>query len=256
MNAEDLERIEDMLRLTIPADFARFLATQPEDDGRSLWEPKEMPGVAALAMFSTADRVIVENLQLRQGGFTDKWPASHLAIGDDLCGNVFFLDTTRSPSPAVQLWAHDPVDDVTLAADSFPDLIADFARMAPRDDAGERTPETEPDHKTGRCWSVTRAPVPWKSIMHPIGLDEWETYARSDRTIHFLGRKTAKNPFTGETMRSVWPGHAEWQSGSGERVPIQYRFGRLEMEGAHPAGEEKMRQIAAALSAQLVIEDA
>jgi hypothetical protein len=94
-------------------------------------------------------------------------------------------------------------------------------------------------------------PDAYRRILNPIRLDEWRACIEADPSLKYLGYREGRNPFTREVMRMNLPGYAVWEQTPGTTIPIEYRSGRLTMQGEHQGGLETMKRIAHALNAQL-----
>ena len=124
MTAEDFEKIEKELSLSLPAAYREALA-----------RPEFQSEAAGFQEFTgDADEVIGLNLEVRADGFCGvKWPVNYLVIGDDGAGDYYFTDVNRT-TPAVFLADHErtlkPKRIVTSEGyETFADFIAFVARL-------------------------------------------------------------------------------------------------------------------------------
>jgi hypothetical protein len=104
---------------------------------------------------------------------------------------------------------------------------------------------------TGRAY-VTRAPIPWKGIMHPISLAEWTRYVSGYPGIELLGYREMVNPFTEAVTRIESPGYALWKEKSADKVAIEHKSGCVITDNRGKSVLAKMRQIAKALDGRLL----
>jgi hypothetical protein len=80
MNTADFSSIEESLRLRVPEWYRAALEVYPF--------PKEEP-----ELFGNAQEVINQNQEYRKTGwFGFSWPATFFIIGEDGCGNLYFID--------------------------------------------------------------------------------------------------------------------------------------------------------------------
>jgi hypothetical protein len=246
MDGQRVEKIKERLGIVAPESYARFLRSRPGDTEYTTWEAKRGPLSATL--YGGVDAVIVHNLQQRSYYEEDSgegWPGHWLAIGDDGCGNIYYLDTEEGLEPHVRLWSHDPPDEIEDVAPSFGKFLGKMSEVSdPETEGGEGTP--------GGGLRVARTSPAWKSVIEPIGLEEWTAYVRSDPMMTFLGPREGRNPFTCERMvLKSQPGEAIWKQSPDQQVRLSYVHGRVEMRGSGPAHVAKMKEIARALKAWL-----
>jgi hypothetical protein len=94
MNAADFTSIEEALRLRLPEWYRTTLEVYPF--------PKE-----EMELFARAQKVINQNQEYRKTGwFGFPWPPSFFIIGEDGCGNLYFLDLADD-DPRIFIADHD-----------------------------------------------------------------------------------------------------------------------------------------------------
>jgi hypothetical protein len=255
MNRSQLDHAEALLGVTLPDAYRQFMERLPD--------PGQTRGFKGVPYFEVALNLIlinhpeglaVVNRELRDKGpaFADKpWPDRYLAIGHDGCGNTYCLDVGKNPSPALLMFDHDPANDFVEADPSYAAVFASLEIPEPTADESKDGDESPDDEEAAPALIVARVSEPWQSILNPIRLDEWRAYIESDPSLKYIGYREGTNPFTGEAMRMNLPGYAVWEQAPGKTIPIEYRSGRLMMQGEHPHGLEAMKRIAHALSARL-----
>ncbi|MDA0661162.1 MAG: SMI1/KNR4 family protein [Planctomycetota bacterium] len=83
MMPEDVQRIEQELGLKVPESYASVVLNYP---------CPEVEGICRHGLFSDSQYVIEVNLEHRkEGWFGLAWPNHFLAIGDDGCGDTYFM---------------------------------------------------------------------------------------------------------------------------------------------------------------------
>jgi hypothetical protein len=261
MNKSQLDHVETLLGVTLPDAYRRLLERIPDPgDTRGCGgAPTFDPGIT-LYLINHPEGLAVENRQLRYEGRTfagQPWPDRYLAIGNDGCGDIYCLDVGENPSPALMIFDHDP-EHFAEAEPSYAALFAALEIPAPAADEQERGDEGQGDEgldddEDGPALSVARVSEPWQSILDPIRLEEWTAYIASEPSLKYIGDREGRNPFTGEVIYFRMPGYAYavWEQAPGKTVPIEYWFGRLQMNENHPGGLELMKRIAQALRARL-----
>lgn len=97
MTAEDFEKIEKELSLSLPAAY-REAMMRPEFQSEA---------AGFLEFTGDADEIIGLNLEVRSAGFYGvKWPEHYLVVGEDGAGDNYFTDVRRE-TPAVFLADHE-----------------------------------------------------------------------------------------------------------------------------------------------------
>jgi hypothetical protein len=149
VTAEDFEKIEKELSLSLPAAYREALA-----------RPEFQSEAAGFQEFtSDADEIIGLNLEVRADGFCGvKWPANHLVIGDDGAGDYYFTDVNRT-MPAVFLADHErtisPKRIVTSEAyETFADFIRFVARLQSETDAAFAEEEAKSPAQKKPWWKL------------------------------------------------------------------------------------------------------
>lgn len=139
MTAEDFEKIEKELSLSLPTAYRDALA-----------RPEFQSEAAGFQEFTgDADEVIGLNLEIRADGFCGvKWPVNYLVIGGDGAGDYYFTDVNRT-TPAVFLADHErtlrPKRIVTSEGyETFADFITFIAKLESENDAAFAEEEAEP----------------------------------------------------------------------------------------------------------------
>jgi hypothetical protein len=246
VNATDITKIETHLKIKLPKDCSRFLLSLPSHEFFTCWEKE--PAFYA-EVFSDPEWMIVQNLQLRQAGplFGGKpWPTTYLAVGSDGCGNTYCIDTAAKRGDAVLMFDHDPKNAFIEVAPSWSKFTADWRRIP-----SKNAEETKAEKRT---LIITRAPIPWKGVLHPISLEEWTAYVSSDPEMQLLGYREMANPFTGEVTRVDSPGYAVWKKPTKAKTAAVHKFGCITMEGESSGRVKTMKQIAKALDANVMDE--
>jgi hypothetical protein len=83
MTQSDFEQIERRLDVTLPRTYTALLAVYPPDADDD---------IRSHGLFSDPDRVIEENIAHRRDGwFHIPWPDHYFVIGDDGCGDTYFM---------------------------------------------------------------------------------------------------------------------------------------------------------------------
>ncbi len=148
MTAEDFEKIEKELSVSLPAAYRDALA-----------RPEFQSEAAGFQEFTgDADEIIGLNLEVRADGFCGvKWPVTYLVIGDDGAGDYYFTDVNRT-TPAVFLADHErtisPKRIVTSEAyETFADFIGFIAKLESESDAAFTEEVADP--------GSTSAKKPW-----------------------------------------------------------------------------------------------
>ncbi len=138
MTAEDFEKIEKELSLSLPAAYRE-----------ALMRPEFQSEAAGFQEFtSDADEVIGLNLEVRASGFYGvKWLEHCLVIGDDGAGNNYFTDVKKERS-AVFLADHElTISRKRLVTsetyETFADFIAFILRLQSENDAAFAEEEAE-----------------------------------------------------------------------------------------------------------------
>jgi hypothetical protein len=244
MNPTQLAHVEALLGVKLPDPYRRLMESLPADGEILVWKQP-----IYLELINDADRLAVVNKELRAAGATfanDQWPGDMLAIGDDGCGNVYCVKIGEHDTAlALLMYEHDPANDFVMVDPSF----ATLASQLKGESWSTASANTEsPDFGL----NVSRTVEVWKSILTPIGLDEWLSYAASDPEIDLRNYREMTNPFSQQVFRLESPGFAVWRKSSGQEIPIEYRHGRLVMEGIDKAHVSKMKRVAAALRAQVI----
>ena len=83
MNSAQISQIEDALGLSLPSSYKDAVLNYPFP---------EIDAIRYHHFFECAELVITENLAHRKNGwFNILWPNDYFVIGDDGCGNTFFM---------------------------------------------------------------------------------------------------------------------------------------------------------------------
>ena len=129
MTAEDFEKIEKELSLSLPAAYREALA-----------RPEFQSEAAGFQEFtSDADEIIGLNLEVRAEGFCGvKWPVNYLVIGEDGAGDYYFTDVNRE-RPAVFLADHELTSSkrrliTSEGYETFADFIAFISKLESEND--------------------------------------------------------------------------------------------------------------------------
>ena len=139
MTAEDFEKIEKELSLSLPSAYREVLM-----------RPEFQSEAAGFQEFTgDADEIIGLNLEVRSAGFYGvKWPEHYLVIGEDGAGNNYFTDVNKE-RPAVFLADHELTTNkkCLIASESyetFVDFIAFIMKLESENDAAFAEEEAEP----------------------------------------------------------------------------------------------------------------
>jgi len=172
MKKTHLDALEKALGLKLPASYRGFMESITYDDKTLLWgEPTEVVKgrkteliahlPVRIELFNDVDMLVERNQEVRRQGqaFAEGWPNTHLAIGDDGCGNIYCIDVTDARSPALLMFDHDEDDFV----EAYPSLTQLFELMK------KSEPETIPE---AAGLTVTRAAAGETSVQKPISLAE------------------------------------------------------------------------------------
>lgn len=138
MTAEDFEKIEKELSISLPAAYRE-----------SLMRPEFQSEAAGFRDFTgDADEIIGLNLEVRSAGFYGvKWPEHYFVIGEDGAGNSYFTDVNKE-RPAVFLADHElTISKKRLVTsetyETFADFIAFILGLQSENDAAFAEEETE-----------------------------------------------------------------------------------------------------------------
>lgn len=118
MDQQDIQKIEQVLRIKLPLDYCNHLLAYPDGIDE-----------AKVLHFSTeATWLIGQNEWMRENpaNFFGKtsWPAHYFIIGEDGNGNAFYLDLRQpQPSPVYFLNHEAPEQDGQQTAASFEEWI-------------------------------------------------------------------------------------------------------------------------------------
>ncbi len=107
MTFADLSKIEQAIGRRLPESYRDFMMRYPE----------ELASIAGdFEFLADADRIVQLNEDLRRMPFYQgkNWPDRLLAIGENGCGDYYFLDM-RDPSGAVLFVDHETMEHQTLA---------------------------------------------------------------------------------------------------------------------------------------------
>ncbi|MBE7502771.1 MAG: SMI1/KNR4 family protein [Verrucomicrobiales bacterium] len=108
MTVTDLTKIEQAIGQHLPTSYRDFMTRYPE----------ELASIAGdFEFLADADRIVQLNDDLRRMPFYQgkSWPDRLLAIGENGCGDYYFLDL-RDASGAVLFVDHETMDYQTLAS--------------------------------------------------------------------------------------------------------------------------------------------
>ena len=149
MTAEDFEKIEKELSLSLPAAYRE-----------ALMRPEFQSEAAGFQEFTgDADEIIGLNLELRASGFYHvKWPEHYLVIGEDGAGNNYFTDVIKQ-RPAVFLADHElTISKKRLVTsetyETFPDFIAFILQLQSENDAAFAEEEAETATEKKPWWKL------------------------------------------------------------------------------------------------------
>ncbi len=83
MNEKDIQKIEQALGLKVPESYAQVVLNYPCPEAEDICQH---------GLFNDPDLVIHSNVEHRKNGwFGFDWPEKHFAIGDDGCGDTYFM---------------------------------------------------------------------------------------------------------------------------------------------------------------------
>jgi hypothetical protein len=121
MNTQDLMELETLFGITLPTDYKALL----------LDYPAELPSVVkGYALVDHPELIKDQNENVRAGPLWGvKWPLNYFVVGDDGSGNLFYLDTTKNPSPVFVFDHEDRAfrEEAPSIAKWVPQLIAIYA---------------------------------------------------------------------------------------------------------------------------------
>jgi len=142
------------------------------------------------------ESILILNLTVREEHLAslapDRDSSSWLFIAEDGSGNYFFLDSRANPT-ALHFLDHDP-PGIRQAGLSLAQFIASRPVQA-----------IEPSR---RALTICRSDHPRRSILDPIGLEDWIEVAAQYTEVNITGFREAKNPFTGAIDRFATKGGA------------------------------------------------
>lgn len=175
-----LEELESRLGITVPSAYREYVSARSFAELETLgFDPKTL---------------LVLNLKLQELEVLEGIRSRFFLCGDG-CGNYCFIDLERG-ADEVLLWAHDPVGIEKVGSSLIP-----FLQSA--------TQDLRIDRPMGEGWLyVTRAEHPNVAVLQPILMSEWREVIEQEPDIQYLGRRTHKNPFTGEAIHIDAPGLA------------------------------------------------
>ena len=126
MEAADFARIETSLSIELPDAYRLFMSSYPSEADED---------IRSHALFSDSDLIVAENLEHRkEGWFGIKWPDEYFVIGDDGCGDtyfmvlgkdekVYFADHEAGPHPTENL-------EECVSSDSLQEYMAEALELA------------------------------------------------------------------------------------------------------------------------------
>ncbi len=87
MDNNDISTIEQALDLKLPQEYRQVLFSYPFEAGTDIYDRD---------LYHRVEAIIEQNKMHRElGFFGQKWPEHYLVIGNDLFGNLHFMDLTR-----------------------------------------------------------------------------------------------------------------------------------------------------------------
>jgi hypothetical protein len=242
MNANDFAFIEFRLDVVLPRAFKVFMGKFPNDRRQRLQND------CGLLPCNGELFVILQLLRFnndREFDFYELQPETRsrrfMDIGDDGCGNFFCMAGDDSNSNELWMWEHDPYNG-----------FGKCNHWALSDYLGDRWElESQPDPiESTKGVFALRADHPFRSILHPITMQEWLAYIKRHPNIELDETQATTNPFTGETIVARrWPGRARLITGSNSHR-ITYLHGALSF-GSHDFAQLEIEQIAADLDSHV-----
>ncbi len=120
MTDTEITHLEQELKVSLPASYRTFLSSYPADLALA---------VGDFELIAEADRLLTMNRELRSKPFYrfPPWPNHLFAIGENGCGDYYFLDL-KDRSGAVRFVDHEKLNDERLAANVqawIPKLLAE-----------------------------------------------------------------------------------------------------------------------------------
>lgn len=91
MTSDDLDRVEHELGIQLPRDYRALMLTYPAGLGPS--------GPDYELLDDPTQLIAINRLFREQGFFGLPWPAHFFSFGGDGCGNEYYLDLSRQPTP-------------------------------------------------------------------------------------------------------------------------------------------------------------
>lgn len=225
MNHDDIDFIEKHLSLELPRAFVNYMKPFPRD-----LEHRFANGV------QTNAELFVIN-QLRHFFETWRYDYYHdqpdlrrhkfIYIGDDGCGNFYFMRGDAPNSNELWFWEHDP-----------PNGFGIHERLKLEEYLGNEEFIWGEGWKVISCMNpftkmssdgkvISRANHPFRSVLNPITLDEWAEVVKQSPIFELDEHVTRTNPFTKEPISErAHPGRAKITD-AGIEGHVKYDFGSL-----------------------------
>ena len=108
MKPEEIELIEEELGVSLPSSYRKFIESYPDDIASILGD---------FEMISDCARLLEMNKDLRSHPFYrfPPWPKHFFAIGENGCGDYYFLDL-RDRAGTVRFVDHEKLSDERIAS--------------------------------------------------------------------------------------------------------------------------------------------
>lgn len=113
MNLQAIESVAREYNCALPIEYTKALLNiNTILDSTSLSEDQKKE-ITALYFYTSPDRIASKNAFVREKGITwtpdiVNWPARYFVIGDDQCGNHYYLDTSKNTNNSfVHFYDHD-----------------------------------------------------------------------------------------------------------------------------------------------------
>lgn len=102
-----------------------------------------------MALYPDVDNVLSRNGELLEGEWSQEWNSQHFAIGNDACGDTYFLDLSGD-STTVYMWDHEThlVSEEATDLDHFVAMQKADAEAAQR----EIRRQTEERQQEQKAW--------------------------------------------------------------------------------------------------------
>jgi hypothetical protein len=139
VTSDDLDRVESELGIRLPSDYRALVIAYPVGLGRS--------GPDYELLDDSQQLIAINRLLREEGFFGSPWPAHFFSFGGDGCGNEYYLDLRREPSP-VYFADHEG----TLDSGQWPTLEAWLAERLQEQAEWEAEEHRRAERKAAKRW--------------------------------------------------------------------------------------------------------